>query len=62
MAPKVVVPEMDKLVMLLRAPLTTALPEIVRALEPPAMEELVVIVVPCKVRTAPVPASVTGPV
>lgn len=61
-APKLAVPETERLVILLSTPLNTALPVIVRAFAPPAMVELVVTVVPCRVRVAPVPVRVTAPV
>ena len=61
-APIEVVPETDKFVTLVIAPPKTALPVIVRALAPPAIVELAVMVVPCKVLVAPVPVSVTAPV
>ncbi len=57
-----VVPETPRLVIAEIAPPKTALPVIVSALAPPAMVELAVTVVPCKVLVAPVPDSVTAPV
>ncbi len=61
MPPIDVVPETLRMVTSVIAPPKTALPVIVSALVPPAMVELAVIVVPCKVRVAPVPVSVTAP-
>ena len=57
-----VVPETDKFVTLVIAPPKTALPVIVRALAPPAIVELAVIVVPSNVLVAPVPVKVIAPV
>ena len=61
-APIEVVPETDRFVTPVIAPPKTALPVIVKALAPPAIVELVVMVVPCSVLVAPVPVSVTAPV
>ncbi len=55
-----VVPETLRVVTSVIAPPKTALPVIVSALVPPAMVELVVIVVPWRVRSPP--ESVTAPV
>ena len=60
-APSDAVPETERLVTPVTAPLNTALPEMVRALEPPAKVELVVTVLPCRVRVAPEPVKVTAP-
>jgi hypothetical protein len=56
------VPETDRLVTPVIAPLKTALPVIVNEFVPPAMVELVVTVEPCRVLVAPVPVKVTAPV
>ena len=61
-APIAVVPDTLKLVTSVTAPFNTALPVIVNEFAPPAIVELAVMVVPCKVLLAPVPVSVTAPV
>ena len=55
------VPDTDRLVTPVIAPLKTALPVIVNEFVPPAMVELLVTVEPCRVLVALVPVKVTAP-
>ena len=61
-APIEVVPETESVVSPVILPPKTALPVMAKAFVPPAIVELAVMVVPCRVLVAPVPVSVTAPV